>query len=162
MRSGINSGFFGLQLSRSMPPRKSRYLLGRAQFLPVFRDLCSSCIISEGFKSTSISLYPFERSHELNAEYWRDLGQSSKFEGQILIDCVHRIHEDVLKVWNLNDPTKVSCRIPFNSLGHHSRTLEILSGTDFFTQMIGLVKPLIDDQVDQTLCVAFGRNMMHN
>ncbi|KAF8350974.1 hypothetical protein F5887DRAFT_935338 [Amanita rubescens] len=71
--------------------------------------------ISEGFK-----------------KYWRDLGQSSEFEGQILIDCVHRIHDDVLKVWNFNDPTK------------------ILSGTDFFTKMIGLVKPLIDDQIDPT------------
>ena len=40
--------------------------------------------------------------------------------------------------------------------------MKILSGTDFFTQMIGLVKPLIDDQVDQTLYVASGVNMMHN
>lgn len=71
--------------------------------------------ISEGFK-----------------KYWRDLGQSSEFEGQILIDCVHRIHDDVLKVWNFNDPTK------------------ILSGTDFFTQMINLLKPLIDNCVKQT------------
>ncbi|KAF8322430.1 hypothetical protein F5887DRAFT_1028395 [Amanita rubescens] len=65
-------------------------------------------------------------------KYWRDLGQSSEFEGQILIDCVHHIHDDVLKVWNFNDLTK------------------ILSGTDFFTRMIGLVKPLIDDQIDPT------------
>ena len=40
--------------------------------------------------------------------------------------------------------------------------LEILLGTDFFIQMIGLVKPLIDDQVEQTLCVTFGRNAMHD
>ena len=111
MRSGINSGFFGLQLSKSMPGRRSRCLLGRAQLLPAFRDLRSSCVISEGFKSSPIFLHPFERSHEPDAEYWRDLGQSSKFEGQILIDCVHRIHDDVLKVWNFNDPTKVSCRV---------------------------------------------------
>ena len=43
-----------------------------------------------------------------DAEYWRDLGQSSAFEDQILIDCIHRLHEDILKVWNFNDPTGVS------------------------------------------------------
>ena len=109
MRSRINSGFLGLQLSRSMPARRSRSLLGRVQLLPVFRNLCSSCVLSEGFKSSFSSLQLFERcTHELYAEYWRDLGQSSEFEGQILIDCIHRIHDDVLKVWNFNDPTKVS------------------------------------------------------
>ena len=49
----------------------------------------------------------------LDVEYWRNLGRSSEFEGQILIDCIHRIHDDVLKVWNFNDPTKVSCKVSF-------------------------------------------------
>jgi len=40
--------------------------------------------------------------------------------------------------------------------------MKILSGTEFFTQMIGLVKPLIDDQVDETLYVASGMNMMYD
>lgn len=69
---------------------------------------------------------------EGSKKYWKDLGKSTAFEGQILIDCVHRIHDDVLKVWNLSDTTK------------------ILSGTDFFTQMIDLVKPLIDEQVNHS------------
>ncbi|KAG6823478.1 hypothetical protein H0H92_010077 [Tricholoma furcatifolium] len=55
---------------------------------------------------------------------------SSAFEGKILIDCIHRLHDDVLLVWNFNDPTG------------------ILSGVQFFTEMIGLVKPLIENQVD--------------
>ncbi|KAG6811661.1 hypothetical protein H0H92_006374 [Tricholoma furcatifolium] len=67
-------------------------------------------------------------------EYWLDLGQSSVFEGQILIDCIHRLHDDVLKVWNFHDPKGVS--------------YQILSGVNFFTKMIGLVKPLIENQVD--------------
>jgi len=71
--------------------------------------------ISEGFK-----------------KYWRDLGQSSAFEGQILMDCIHRLHDDVLKVWNFNDPTG------------------ILSGINFFTEIIGLVKPLIENKGDET------------
>jgi len=49
-----------------------------------------------------------------DTEYWRDLGQSSAFEGQILMDCIHRLHEDVLKVWNFNDPTGVSYKFSFN------------------------------------------------
>ncbi|KAG6808764.1 hypothetical protein H0H92_002979, partial [Tricholoma furcatifolium] len=63
-------------------------------------------------------------------EYWLDLGQSSVFEGQILIDCIHRLHDDVLKVWNFHDP------------------VGILSGVNFFTEMIGLVKHHIENQVD--------------
>ena len=45
----------------SMPSRRSRSLLGRVQLLPVFWDLCLSCVISEGFKSSPTSLHPLER-----------------------------------------------------------------------------------------------------
>ncbi|KAG6827995.1 hypothetical protein H0H92_009724 [Tricholoma furcatifolium] len=69
-------------------------------------------------------------SISLVEEYWLDLGQSSVFKGQTLIDCIHRLHDDVLKVWNFHDPKG------------------ILSGVNFFTEMIGLVKPLIENQVD--------------
>ncbi|KAG6824529.1 hypothetical protein H0H92_006590, partial [Tricholoma furcatifolium] len=64
------------------------------------------------------------------SEGFKNLGQSSIFEGHILIDCIHRLHDDVLKVWNLNNP------------------MGILSGVRFFSEMIGLVKPLIENQVD--------------
>jgi len=50
-----------------------------------------------------------------DTEYWRDLGQSSAFEGQILMDCIHRLHDDVLKVWNFNDPTRVAIKFPSTS-----------------------------------------------
>ena len=41
------------------------------------------------------------------AEYWMDLGKSTVFQGRALIDCVWRIHNDILKIWNFNDPLKV-------------------------------------------------------
>ncbi|KXN81010.1 hypothetical protein AN958_06472 [Leucoagaricus sp. SymC.cos] len=63
-----------------------------------------------------------------DTEYWLDLGQSVAFEGQTIINSIRRIHDDVLKVWNFNDPN------------------EILSGQGFITEMIGLVAPLIDNQ----------------
>ncbi|KJA18799.1 hypothetical protein HYPSUDRAFT_205034 [Hypholoma sublateritium FD-334 SS-4] len=48
-----------------------------------------------------------------------------------MINCIRRIHDDILKVWNFRDPDKV------------------LSSAEFFSQMIGLVAPLIDDQPNQ-------------
>ncbi|PPQ85219.1 hypothetical protein CVT25_010089, partial [Psilocybe cyanescens] len=72
-------------------------------------------IASEGFK-----------------KYWKNLGESNAFEGKVLIDCILRLHEDVLKVWNFNDPTR------------------ILSGITFTVELIGFVKPLIDNTLDVT------------
>lgn len=46
---------------------------------------------------------------EVNSEYWRELGSSPYFEGQALVNCLRRIHEDIITVWNLTDPEKVSC-----------------------------------------------------
>ncbi|KJA19570.1 hypothetical protein HYPSUDRAFT_859131 [Hypholoma sublateritium FD-334 SS-4] len=64
-------------------------------------------------------------------KYWQDLGKSIAFEGQTMINCIRRIHDDILKVWNFRDPDRV------------------LSSAEFFSQMIGLVAPLIDDQPNQ-------------
>ena len=44
----------------------------------------------------------------VSIEYWRDLGESVFFQGHPLVDCIERIHDDILKVWNFNDPLKVS------------------------------------------------------
>ncbi|KAG6824246.1 hypothetical protein H0H92_007556, partial [Tricholoma furcatifolium] len=63
-------------------------------------------------------------------EKWIARQKSSTFEGHILIDCIHRLHDDVSKVWHFSDP------------------MGILSGVRFFSEMIGLVKPLIENQVD--------------
>ena len=40
--------------------------------------------------------------------YWRNLDKSDLFQGHRLADCIGRIHDDVLKIWNFNDPSKVS------------------------------------------------------
>ena len=50
-----------------------------------------------------------ESGHVLifSAEYWINLGQNVAFRGRKLIECIRRIHEDILKVWNFNDPDKV-------------------------------------------------------
>ena len=84
-------------------------LLGSVRPFQYSGTLRSSCVISEGFKRRFMSPHLFKQStHEPDAEYWLDLGQSSVFEDKILIECINRIHDDVLKVWNFNDPTKVS------------------------------------------------------
>ncbi|KAG5651690.1 hypothetical protein H0H81_007802 [Sphagnurus paluster] len=64
--------------------------------------------ISEGFK-----------------KYWRDLGKSAFFQGHTMTQCIFRIHDDILRVWNFR--------------GSH----KLLSGEDFFTQMIELVSPIL-------------------
>jgi len=46
-------------------------------------------------------------------EYWLNLGNSTVFQGSTLNQCVWRIHDDILKVWNFNDPNKVCTRISF-------------------------------------------------
>jgi len=70
-----------------------------------------------------MSPHPFKQStHEPDAGYWLDLGQSSAFEDKILIECINRIHDDVLKVWNFNDPTKVSFTRFLLSSGYRSET----------------------------------------
>ena len=43
-------------------------------------------------------------------------GKNSAFQGRRLIDCVRRIYEDVLKVWNFNDPSKLLSNDYFFSL----------------------------------------------
>ena len=39
--------------------------------------------------------------------YWRRLGSSEDFAGQILADCVEVIHSDIVGVWNFPDKDKV-------------------------------------------------------
>jgi len=56
--------------------------------------------------------------------YWRDLDDNIFFRGHRLIDCIARIHDDLLNIWNLNDPSQVLC------------------GAEFFKGMMGLVEPL--------------------
>ncbi|KAF8152395.1 hypothetical protein B0H34DRAFT_810338 [Crassisporium funariophilum] len=73
--------------------------------------------ISEGFK-----------------EYWRDLGKNAFFQGHTMAQCIFRIHDDILKVWNFGVSQK------------------LLLQEDFFKQMIELVSPLLvghDDEVQQ-------------
>lgn len=66
--------------------------------------------------------------HEGLKKYWQNLGQSIAFEGQTIINCIRRIHDDVLKVWNFRDPHR------------------ILSSPEFFSEMISLIAQLIPDQ----------------
>lgn len=44
---------------------------------------------------------------ELAPEYWRNLATSPSFQGQKMNKCVWRIHDDIIKVWNFNDPHNV-------------------------------------------------------
>ncbi|KDR81245.1 hypothetical protein GALMADRAFT_116266 [Galerina marginata CBS 339.88] len=65
-------------------------------------------------------------------KYWMDLGRSTVFQGHNLIDCVQRIHNDILKIWNFNDP------------------LKLLSGDIFFAKMLQLVEPLLSEYESPT------------
>ncbi|KAF9062915.1 hypothetical protein BDP27DRAFT_1336012 [Rhodocollybia butyracea] len=38
-------------------------------------------------------------------KYWRSLASSLHFPGKTLQQCLYRIHDDVLEVWNFNDPS---------------------------------------------------------
>ena len=109
-----------------------------------FGDLRSFRIISEGFKSNFIPFCASERrAHEPDAEYWRDLGQSSAFDGEILINCIHRLHEDVLKVWNFNDPTGVSyifLSISSIVIDVHCRSCQ---GSNFLLKLLALSSLLL-------------------
>ncbi|TFK20671.1 hypothetical protein FA15DRAFT_759207 [Coprinopsis marcescibilis] len=71
-------------------------------------------------------------------KYWIDLGKSIVFEGEMIIDCIRRIHDDILLVWNFNDPDK------------------ILSSPEFFSRMLALVAPPADDLLNQTSSLADG------
>lgn len=54
-----------------------------------------------------VPLHIFERcADNPDTEYWIDLGKSIVFEGEMIIDCIRRIHDDILLVWNFNDPDK--------------------------------------------------------
>ncbi|PPQ89283.1 hypothetical protein CVT25_000875 [Psilocybe cyanescens] len=64
---------------------------------------------------------------EGSKKYWMNLGMSTAFDDHALINCVARIHKDILKVWNFNDP------------------LNLLSGVDFFAQMVQLVEPVLNE-----------------
>jgi hypothetical protein len=64
--------------------------------------------VSEGFKSKFDLSYLNLTALTVIAEYWRDLGESVFFLGHRMIDCIERIHNDVLKIWNFNDLIKVS------------------------------------------------------
>jgi hypothetical protein len=44
----------------------------------------------------------------IDLEYWINLGKSTVFKGQVLLDCLSRIHLDIIEVWNFYDPEVVS------------------------------------------------------
>ena len=65
--------------------------------------------ISEGFKSTCFPLTrDFYVELTMDPEYWVNLGKSTVFMGHFLLDCLLRIHLDIIVVWNFYDPEKVS------------------------------------------------------
>uniref|UniRef100_A0A0W0FT26 G domain-containing protein n=1 Tax=Moniliophthora roreri TaxID=221103 RepID=A0A0W0FT26_MONRR len=59
------------------------------------------------------------------SRYWIHLGASTIFEGQVLWNCISRIHRDMLAVWNFHDPN------------------QLLSGQRFCTDMVKLIEPLL-------------------
>jgi len=66
-------------------------------------------------------------------KYWLDLGENVMFDGFRLVDCITRIRDDILKIWNFYDPLKV------------------LPGEEFSKRLLELVQPLaaVSDEVIQ-------------
>lgn len=100
-------------------------------------------LFSEGCKSAFFSFRP---PYVLTciSEYWINLGKSAVFKDKKLIECMWRIYDDILKVWNFDDPLKVCmvyCPLPRT---HHGRPLyfQLLSGDYMFPKMIKVVKDL--------------------
>ncbi|THU87516.1 hypothetical protein K435DRAFT_842508 [Dendrothele bispora CBS 962.96] len=48
-------------------------------------------------------------------EYWLDLGENTVYEKHRLIECMARIRDDILLVWNFNDPDKLLVSQEFGS-----------------------------------------------
>ena len=115
--------------------------------------------VSEGLKSKFDPYYlKFITLLTVIPEYWRDLGESVFFQEHQLVDCIARIHDDVVKIWNFNDPSKVSVnRHP----GKRTLTfvIQVLSGEDFFKWMIELVEPLSDGVIRNELWVALQKRI---
>ncbi|KAH9061744.1 hypothetical protein EDB83DRAFT_2385648 [Lactarius deliciosus] len=60
-------------------------------------------------------------------DYWINLGKSTAFRGHILLDCLSRIHLDIIEAWTFYDPEK------------------LLSGSYFRENMIKLIEPLLTE-----------------
>jgi len=59
-------------------------------------------------------------------KYWVELGRSTIFSGHQMVECIWRIHDDILKVWNFNDPGK------------------LLADPKFLEAMLLLVNPVVE------------------
>ncbi|KAG6916001.1 hypothetical protein DXG01_008886 [Tephrocybe rancida] len=59
------------------------------------------------------------------AQYMKNLGKSTVFKGHVLLDCLLRLHLDIVGVWNFRDPE------------------ELLSGEDFRKEMVLLIQPFM-------------------
>lgn len=96
--------------------------------------------ISEGFKGMFCRWFFLYIELTINPEYWIDLGKSIAFEGHILLDCLSRIHLDIIEIWNFHDPEKVSSKfqLPHSSFHH---LFKLLSGTYFREEMVKLIEP---------------------
>ena len=72
------------------------------------------------------------------------------FEGYQLVDCIARIRDDILKIWNFYDPLKVSVYW-YPGKRSFKIILQVLSGEEFSKRMLELVEPLaaVSDEVIQ-------------
>ena len=101
------SGFCGPQLSKSARIRKFSAPLG-TRLGRVWPNIVCWPVIWLVKAPRARILSGFLEILTFAAEYWMDLGKSTVFQGRALIECVWRIHNDILKIWNFNDPLKVS------------------------------------------------------
>lgn len=77
--------------------------------------------------------------------YWGKLVLNTVSFNIPLLRCLTRIRDDILSVWNLNDPEEVSVLVSdyTASVSFISIIFQSLKGVDFNTEMFKLIKPLL-------------------
>jgi hypothetical protein len=72
-------------------------------------------------KYVYIPVKDFSLTTLLKSGYWSGLISSTDFTGKKLRECLDVIHNDIILVWNIRDPSDVS---PFYSSTSHCSTLK--------------------------------------
>ncbi|TFK70237.1 hypothetical protein BDN72DRAFT_958955 [Pluteus cervinus] len=106
----------------------------KASYVETLRELTD--VTRQGLRDIEGELWlPWAAAQQINArqkveqsiregckKYWLNLGTSATFKGQVLLHCIWRIYEDIIKVWNFHDPR------------------QLLYKNDFFAQTLKLVE----------------------
>ncbi|KAH9037983.1 hypothetical protein EDB83DRAFT_1738881 [Lactarius deliciosus] len=106
--------------------------LNKVRFLIFFNlsFVSESEQLSLSARASKVRVLPLGRLRielTFDLDYWINLGKLTAFRGHILLDCLSRIHLDIIEAWTFYDPEK------------------LLSGSYFRENMIKLIEPLLTE-----------------